>query len=337
MTGEAAVPVDRLSFPPPLAPFHLFTFATMAVMRLAAVAFGVVVAAEVLSPVAAQMASGRVDTPMSPLSSMVDATSSVLKVSPLMDTKPMELVAGLLNQVTDMASHNSTHNDDDGDDSNHDGRCESVSVRDEFFSVPEAFPDVNGEDLMESVDNYLEALPRLVIVAALSPLVDLAEKGVFDPWLVAARRGLFDQLWFSVNVVLGMVEAVIKIELEALEFIGELIHAANSTYLAFRQGELDNILRDVTPRDLLETLMGDDGLSAVGRLAATHDKQPLEAVTSRMAAARARLVTKVGRGPRAAVRQLMATYRELSAGGVAGVKAKVHERTAKPYAPRLQS
>lgn len=305
----------------------------MALMRLAAVAFGLVVAAVVASPVTAQESRASAGMSMSAMSAITGAASSIMNAPrPMMGASPMDLVAGLISQATSMTGRNDTH--DEGDE---DATCGSVSVRDEFFSVPEAFPNVDGEELTEGVGSYLEALPRLVIVAALSPLADLADEGVFDPWLVAARRGLFDQVWFSVNVALGMGEELINMGVEVLEFIGELVHSANWAFLAFRQGAFDELLATTKSRDLINMLMSDGGLASAARMASTHDQKPLEAVVSRMGEARARLVAKVGRGPRATVRQLAAKYRELSAGGVAGMKARSRARANKPYTPRIRS
>lgn len=310
----------------------------MGVTRQTAVVFGAVVAAVVAAPVAAQDGSVRQDMPtaMSSFSSMMNAALSIMDVKAPMDVNPIGMVAGLISQATSMTDLNGTYDVDDDNDDDY-ATCGSVSVRDEFFTVPEAFPDVDGEELMEGVGSYLEALPNLVIVAALSPLADLADEGVFDPWLVAARRGLFDQVWFSVNVALGIGEEVIDMVLQVLEFIGEFIHSANWAFLAFRQGELDGLLETAKSRDLLNMLMGDDGLDGLVRMASAHNKKSLGEVASRMGEARARLVARVGRGPRGTVRLLAATYRELSAGGVAGMKARVHARANKPYVPRLGS
>lgn len=305
----------------------------MAVMRLAAVAFGVAVAAAaVVSPVAAKDADGVPSKEPAPFPPVMGDLASMNATSPA-DGDPLGMVTTFLSEAMTMGRGSGAHDRDHDSD----GMCESLSVRDDFFSVPEPFPSVDGEELMEAIEKYLEALPALLLGAALTPVMELAEKGVLDSWLVAARRGLFDQLWYAVNVGLGLFEEVLQMSLDALKYFGEVVDEANKTYLAFRQGELDDAV--TSPRDVLDSLM-DDVLPTTGRMAAaasSGNARPLDTSATRAVSARARFLARVGRGPVVAVRRLDATYRQLSAGGVAGMKARVAADAAKPFTPRFRS
>jgi len=272
----------------------------MTTLRMAAVALAAVAAAAAASPVGAQPPDGStapsVDTPKPSLLSMAPSGALLQQMQTLLGPG-----SGLMGDMgMDMGmGMNKTYG--------------AVSVQDEFFTVPEPFPDVmDVEDVGDGIESALERAANAVLLPYLTALND----GTYDDLFMAVRRGLFDQMWFAVNVLIELGRYFLIVIFDIVETIGELVDELNELYVDFREGAYDSLqMVDVTQK----TIGGLKDL--VSSMRAGKMGPHLANTTNRMAVAHARLASKVGAGP-------LAFVRDLIVGGHEGMKARVRGRAA---------
>jgi len=279
---------------------------------MAAVALAAVVAAAAAPPVGAQMPEQPL--PSSPTAPSVDTSKPSLP--------SIASSEALLQQIHALIGSSSMGGMEMGMGMGMNMTQWAVSVQDEFFTVPEPFPDVmDVEDVGEGIEGALERAAN----ALLLPYVTALDDGTYDGLFLAVRRGLFDQYWFAVNMFIELGRYLLIVISEVVGTIGELVDELNELYVGFREGAYDNLEMG----DMAKMTTG--GIKDLMRSMRAGKMGPRLANTAnRMAVAHARLASKVGAGP-------LALVRDLTVGGHEGMKARVRGRAAAASELRFQS